>query len=182
MPDINGIPYVESTDLVSAYPAASQALAQEVSDQLASKLDLAGGKILQVVRATDSTNRSTTSTSAVDITGMSVTITPQKNDSAIIVAASLGFVRIEISPAGSPGAILYLTDNSNNVLSGGRAQFSTITSSRVDLSMFWFGYSTPATTSATTYKLRGQCAVSSMTLSIFNATTAGQLYAIEVSA
>lgn len=37
MPDINGIPYVESTDLVSAYPAASQALAQEVSDQLASK-------------------------------------------------------------------------------------------------------------------------------------------------
>ena len=39
MPDINGIPYVESTDLVSAYPAASQALAQEISDQLASKLD-----------------------------------------------------------------------------------------------------------------------------------------------
>jgi hypothetical protein len=38
MPDINGIPYVESDDLVSAYPAASQALAQEVSDQLASKL------------------------------------------------------------------------------------------------------------------------------------------------
>ena len=39
MPDINGIPYVESTDLVSAYPAASQALAQEISDQLALKLD-----------------------------------------------------------------------------------------------------------------------------------------------
>jgi hypothetical protein len=39
MPDINGIPYVESDDLVSAYPAVSQSLAQEVSDQLASKLD-----------------------------------------------------------------------------------------------------------------------------------------------
>lgn len=41
MPDINGIPYVESSDLVSAYPAASQALAQEVSDQLALKVDYA---------------------------------------------------------------------------------------------------------------------------------------------
>jgi len=43
MPDINGIPYVESSDLVSAYPAASQALAQEVSDQLAAKLDYPAG-------------------------------------------------------------------------------------------------------------------------------------------
>ena len=39
MPDINGIPYVESTDLVSAYPAVSLALAQELDDQLASKLN-----------------------------------------------------------------------------------------------------------------------------------------------
>lgn len=37
MADINGIPYVESGDLVSAYPTVSQNLAQEVSDQLATK-------------------------------------------------------------------------------------------------------------------------------------------------
>lgn len=37
MPDINGIPYVESTDLVSGWPTVSQSVAQEVSDQLASK-------------------------------------------------------------------------------------------------------------------------------------------------
>ena len=41
MPDINGIPYVESTDLVSAYPAVSLALAQELDDQLAAKVDYA---------------------------------------------------------------------------------------------------------------------------------------------
>ena len=40
MPDINGIPYVESTDLVSAYPAVSLALAQELDDQLAAKAAL----------------------------------------------------------------------------------------------------------------------------------------------
>ncbi|HEY7821527.1 MAG TPA: hypothetical protein VIG24_01775, partial [Acidimicrobiia bacterium] len=41
---------------------------------------LTSGKILQVVRATDGTNRTTTSTSFVDAS-ISVTITPQKNDS-----------------------------------------------------------------------------------------------------
>jgi hypothetical protein len=43
MADINGIPYVESGDLVSAYPTVSQDLAQEVSDQLASKLPYSYG-------------------------------------------------------------------------------------------------------------------------------------------
>ena len=39
MPDIGGIPYVDSSDLVSGWPTVSQSVAQEVSDQLASKLD-----------------------------------------------------------------------------------------------------------------------------------------------
>ncbi|HEY7822959.1 MAG TPA: hypothetical protein VIG24_09010, partial [Acidimicrobiia bacterium] len=43
MPDINGIPYVEPGDLVSGYPSVSQSLAQEVSDQLASKLPYSYG-------------------------------------------------------------------------------------------------------------------------------------------
>jgi len=43
MPDINGIPYVESGDFVSAYPTVSQDLAQEVSDQLATKLPYSYG-------------------------------------------------------------------------------------------------------------------------------------------
>jgi hypothetical protein len=59
-----------------------------ISAQLATKLDVAGGKILQIVRATDSTNRSTTSTSFADVTGMSVTITPQKSTSSILVLAN----------------------------------------------------------------------------------------------
>jgi hypothetical protein len=38
MADINGIPYVEATDLVSAYPGVSLALATELDDQLGSKV------------------------------------------------------------------------------------------------------------------------------------------------
>ena len=117
MPDINGIPYVESSDLVSAYPAASQALAQEVSDQLASKLDLAGGKILQIVRATDTTLRTTTSTSFVDVTGMSVTITPQKDTSAIIVAAIFNSLAAN-STTDELRHSFQITDSSNNPIPG----------------------------------------------------------------
>lgn len=34
-----GLPYVESSDLISGYPTVSQALAEELDDQLAAKLD-----------------------------------------------------------------------------------------------------------------------------------------------
>jgi hypothetical protein len=43
MADINGIPYVEATDLVSAYPGTSLALATELDTQLGSKLDYPAG-------------------------------------------------------------------------------------------------------------------------------------------
>lgn len=37
-----GLPYVESSDLISGYPTVSQALAEELDDQLAAKGDVAG--------------------------------------------------------------------------------------------------------------------------------------------
>lgn len=37
-----GLPYVESSDLISGYPTVSQALAEELDDQLAAKAALAG--------------------------------------------------------------------------------------------------------------------------------------------
>ncbi|HEY7821570.1 MAG TPA: hypothetical protein VIG24_01990, partial [Acidimicrobiia bacterium] len=97
--------------------AAGEVLAAaDLNDTFASKLDLAGGKILQVVRATDSTQRSTTSSSYVDVTGMSVTITPQKSDSAIIIIAS--FALVVFGGVDSITASLQITDNDNNALSG----------------------------------------------------------------
>ena len=145
--------------------------AADLNDTFASKLDLAGGKILQIVRATDTTDRTTTSTSFVDVTGMSVTITPQRNNSAILIISS----QLIGNNAGAL-AIVQVTDNSNNVISGaGRGDERTI-SGRCTM----IGYSTPATTSATTYKLRFR--TDSGTATIFNSVDTGQLYAIEVSA
>jgi len=177
MPDINGIPYVESSDLVSAYPTVSQDLAQEVSDQLASKLDLAGGKILQIVRATDTTNRNTTSTSFVDA-NISATITPQKNDSAVLLIWSLLGAHITTADY----AQYAITDNSNNVISGAEGNYlGSGSTTQVYASQVFFAYATPATTSATTYKGRYRN-LASGTSYIYNSIQTGQFFAIEVSA
>ena len=157
----------------------------DLNDTFASKLDLAGGKILQIVRATDSTNRSTTSTSLVDVTGMSVTITPQKSNSAIIVLSTFQFETASLTD--DTFAAFAITDSSNNVISGGAGLHGSLDitgtgTRRTYGSRSIFGYSTPATTSATTYKLRFRVNAATTTLNIINASSTGQMYAIEVSA
>ncbi len=142
---------------------------------------LTSGKILQVVRATDSTLRQTTSTDVVDVTGMSVTITPQKSNSAIVV---IGSVRVEIRATGvNARGLVVLTDSSDNALSGAEKVFLGQDDSITNYHFVtMLGYSTPATTSATTYKMRFRAVSPGATIEIQNDANTGQLYAIEVSA
>jgi len=171
---------------VSTTAAIAQSKIANLTTDLGSKLDLAGGKILQIVRATDTTQRSTTSTSLVDAS-ISVTITPQKSTSAIILIWSFG-LRVEFpSPNANTGEFL-ITDNSNNALSGAQAMphgpsnLSPAASNGVfEHTANRIGYSTPSTTSAITYKGRFRSTVGN-TILIQNNITTGQLYAIEVSA
>ena len=149
----------------------------DLGDLLDAKLPIAGGKVLQIVRATDGgTNRSTTSTSFVDVTGMSVTITPQKSDSAIIVIAAYGAI-----PPDSTQGLTRITDSSNNSLSGAE-EINLGGTGTVRAGQVIFGYSTPATTSATTYKLRFKTNNGANSFTIHNSAATGQMYAIEVSA
>ena len=145
------------------------------------------GKILQVVRATDTTLRTTTSGSIVDVTGMSVTITPQKSTSAVIVIATGGWSTTWTTGSTQYGT-LYLTTSTNTALSGadgtlmGGLDISGV-STRLLLGGFTLiGYATPATTSPVTYKMRFLSNSASTTLSIRNDEADGQMYAIEVSA
>ena len=142
------------------------------------------GKVLQVVRATDTTNRSTTSNSYVDITGMSVTVTPQKTTSTILLIFS--FSLSTTSTATEFDQVFYrITDSSNNVISGGDYEH------RIDLSRTsWTGvrqivaiaYAIPATTSAVTYKMRARTWSSNVTFTSVNASNPAQMFAIEVAA
>jgi hypothetical protein len=109
MPDINGIPYVEPGDLVSGYPSVSQSLAQEVSDQLASKLDATSpvGKVLQVVSFTTDVTFSTSSGSFVDVTNLSVTLTPATTSSKVLVLAALN---VGTTPGSNRAALRLMRD------------------------------------------------------------------------
>ena len=137
-----------------------------------------GGKVLQVVRATDTTDRTTTSTSFID-SGLSVTITPRRSTSFIMLISVF-----LASKTVSDGCRFVITDNSNNFINGtnpiGGVLYSSSTSS-ISAMQTLIGYATPATTSATTYKLRFASSLgNAATLS--NATNIAQLFAIEVSA
>jgi hypothetical protein len=147
-----------------------------------------GGKILQIVRATDSTSRETTSTSYVDVTGMSVTITPQRSNSAILILATGPYNVFFTSSGASNYGYLSITDSSNNALSGaeameiGLANLSGTSTMQLFTSYSIIGRSTPATTSAVTYKLRFRSEGAATTVRLRNNATTGQMYAIEVSA
>jgi hypothetical protein len=119
-----GTPYVESSDLVANYPAASEDLAERIdlvgvlpfadstargtalptpSDGQYSYLQdtnsteywngsawvFAGGKILQVISASKTDTFTTASTSYVDVTGLTVTITPRSTSSKILVLSDI---------------------------------------------------------------------------------------------
>ena len=166
-----GTPYVESSDLVANYPAVSLALAEHIDDLPAA--------ILQVVRATDTTSRTTTSTTFVDAS-LTVTITPQKSTSSIMLIWSS-----YAAPTGAAGSVYQshqITDNSNNPVSGAETQ-ALGGSNNADLFIgsVLIGYATPATTAATTYKARFSVATGK-TARLQNSQLTGQLYAIEVSA
>ena len=165
----NGTPYVESSDLVANYPAVSLALAEHIDDNT--------GKVLQIVRATDATLRSTTSATYVDA-NISVTITPQRIDSTILVIWSFYGTHVSTSDFSD----FQITDSINVALSGAESFTigSNTTNTFVTL-VTGIGFSSPATTAATTYKGRFKRS-SSGTAQISNAVNTGQLYAIEVAA
>jgi len=151
--------------------------------------DLRGAfRILQVVRATDTSDFSTSSTSAVDVTGVSVTITPTSADSPILLVLTAR-AYVDNSPNQDGRGNVVITDSSNNAISG--AELTTFgfnnlsgtgTKTGHSASPLAIAWATPATTSATTYKARAYVSNASAVLYFSGATQTTQLFAIEVSA
>ena len=113
-----------------------------------------GGKILQVLQAQKTDTFSTSSTSFVDVTGLSVSITPSSTSSKILVLANLnwnlynghGSARlyrdaVSIAKGDSAGSRIRATWHNSD----------TVNADIVSASMVWLDE--PATTSATTYKI-----------------------------
>jgi len=145
--------------------------------------DLRGAfRILQLVRATDATQRTTTSTSFVDAS-ISVTITPTSTDSDILL---LWVFNHDVANTGGTHtrAQYQITDNSNVAISGAEGMLNGVLLStvRTQHGQTVIGYDSPATTSATTYKGRFRAYEASQTATINNQLNTGQLFALEISA
>ena len=133
------------------------------------------GKVLQVVNTFKADTFTTTSTSLVDVTGLSATITPSSTSSIILVSVSLSMTN-SLAGYTSQGAIL----RGATVVGGG-----TAVGSRPSITFFYRGgpstgdgvggrgftfIDSPATTSATTYKVQ-MAAESTSTAAIGFATS-----------
>lgn len=121
-----------------------------------SAVQASSGKILQVVQTIKTDTFSTTSGSLTDITGMSVSITPSSASSKVLVQYSLG----ELIHGGSCVTGVALLRGSTVIGAGATAGSRTLVSTgavddvdRGSPHAYTF-LDSPATTSATTYKLQ----------------------------
>lgn len=116
-----------------------------------------GGKLAQVVSTNLPSTFSTTSTSYTDITGLSVSITPTSATSKVLV-----FVGFSASVSGDISVMFQLMRNSTAInigdTAGSRTRASAAMLSNNDTLQFgtfnWQFLDSPATTSATTYKVQ----------------------------
>jgi len=107
------------------------------------------GKVLQVVSTTKSDVFTTTSASYVDVTGLSTTITPSSASSKILV-----FANISYSASGGRDGNFQLLRGSTVIPTG---VTGSVLNGAYTFSMFSLAQSfldSPATTSATTYKIQ----------------------------
>lgn len=154
MPDTGApwnIPYVAASDLVKDWPTDNQEQAEAIADGLT-----AAQVVKQVVTTTKTDTFSTTSTSYVDITGLSVTITPADNTNKILLVASFG--QIDTIGTSRYIRIQFLRD-STPIGVGDAASTRTqasivqrVETSNSSQSAAWTYVDSPATTSAITYK------------------------------
>ena len=109
---------------------------------------IATGKVLQVVTTTKTDVTSTTSGSFVDITGMSVSITPSSISNKILILYDIG---VSSTEADRSDQIRLLRD-ATTIVSSANLFRITVNSVMYNASLNYVD--SPATTSATTYKLQ----------------------------
>ena len=136
-----------------------------------------GGKVLQLVRGTDTSSRSTTSASFTDAS-ISVTITPTSATSNILLFWSF---RAYINAANTDAAF-QITNSSNTAISGAEDATLGTAAGYIATQFNLMAYHSPATTSATTYKGRFMRGSGTGTIFIQNQLVTGQLIALEIGA
>jgi len=144
--DANGIWQYGEDDSNTTFSALINRLGSSTSTQIGALNALKRGKVLQVVSATKTDTAATTSSTYADITGLSVTVTPAATTSKVLVSVNVNLG----ASADQLGQVQLLR---------GTTAIYPLSYARFDNSAWMVGFSmmfldSPATTSATTYKLQ----------------------------
>ena len=116
-----------------------------------------GGKILQVLQATKTDTQTTTTAGFVDVTGLSIAITPAATSSKILVMANV----LLVGTVGAAGAFSLIVRDSTEIAIGDTAGsrlrvsaggYAPDAGDQRHHSTVWLD--SPSTTSATTYKVQ----------------------------
>ena len=159
MPDTGApwnIPYVESADLVSDWPADSLLVANAVAAGLSAAGNAGIGS--NVVQTFFNTTFTTTSASFVDVTGFTATITPTSNTSKVLVLVQFAAVN-----TGASNDEFVLTRASTDIALANALTYSVkqnyeniSTGNDYTIPAVINYLDSPATTSATAYKIRAR--------------------------
>jgi hypothetical protein len=144
-----------------------------------------GGKVLQVVSAQNATNFSTTSTTP-QATGLTVSITPTLNTSKVLVLVSLNGIGKYVGGGVSMSVATVILRDSTGVFYGGDRLAYTGSAATNIISQSMNYLDSPATTSATTYKVQYKSMVASQDAVINDYTTSNtttcSIIALEIGA
>ena len=143
-----------------------------------------GGKVLQVVGATSSTEQSTTSTSYTDITNLSVSITPSATTSKVLILYTDTMLTNRSNDVSSGNVFIQLLRDSTSVAikqkgfydnAGGNGSKSLYTGEAL------VHLDSPSSTSAITYKIQIKASSSTTVKSQYTNDTAS-IIAMEIGA
>lgn len=143
--------------------------------------EAASGTVLQVVQTVVTTSTATSSTSFVDA-GVSATITPKFSTSKILVIPS--FDCFSYANAGSGGALFQIVRNSTNIftqINYGQYNSTNYTSAHLILTNTLTYLDSPATTSATTYKVQFAIAGSASSATVGYANNPSVITLMEIA-
>jgi hypothetical protein len=139
------------------FTAGEVLAAADLNDTFGAKLNVAGGKILQVVSTTKTDTFTTTSDTPVDVTGLSLSITPSSATSKVFIIANCVISNTDVFRA----AFIRLVRDSTAISIGDAAGTRPRASGGSETPEgFWaIGYTplildSPNTTSAVTYKVQ----------------------------
>ena len=144
-----------------------------------------GGKVLQVVTATGSTQLSTTSGTYQDLSGMTLNITPSSTSSTILLTHQFSYIFAGSANAGFGAYILRTVGGSSTIIQGSTSSQTYINykGSGDQFQNVWNEqlYDTPSTTSQITFKTQVATYNSTTVRFNFDSIYNGRITAMEIA-